>query len=260
MFDLIQLPLVCSRFSRINLTASLSSQPNTPSIQQCLPATMPVSLSMLAQNALINRFSHFGSVGLVGLALIGIGTQTAQAGQNALMVELPPALCQLDMSRSRLRQCVEGYHMVVKGLDMGYGSNCQGKKSSTLSPLQKRVLSKIIPDNSQQRQAWHRYGACSPYSASEYFRKIIEDADKLKLPQQLYTGNSHTVNTSRFRQQIANLNRNMGTNSVNLICQINHQHQRILTEIQICYDDVSYQTCSLPSASCGKRFVIFGSQ
>lgn len=210
------------------------------------------------------KSNRFGSgmlcVGFITLIVVGMvaGMPTAHARQNALMVELPPALCQLDISRSRLRQCVEGYHMVVKGLDIGYGSNCASKKSSTLSPLQKRVLSKIIPDNSQQRQAWKRYGACSPYSASEYFRKIIEDSDKLKLPKQLYTGDSYEVNASRFRKQIADLNHNMGINSINLICQTDSQNQRILTEIQVCYDDTSYQTCSLSSASCGKSFVILG--
>lgn len=275
MFDLIQLPLFRLRASPIDTTDSPNSQSNALSThslsgtQRRLSASQPVPLSLIAKNTFINRINRvirfgqlgwWGAMGLVGLVLMGIGTQTAQAGQNALMVELPPALCQFDMSRSRLRQCVEGYHMVVKGLDMGYGSNCRNNKSSTLSPMQKRVLSKIIPDNSQQRQAWSRYGACSPYSASEYFRKIIEDAGKLKLPPQLYTGKSHTVNTNRFRKQIADLNPNMGTNSITLICQIDHRQRRILTEIQICYDETSYKTCSLSSASCGKSFIIFGNK
>ena len=47
-----------------------------------------------------------------------------KTGQRVLMIEMTPALCSLQPTRARMRQCLECYSLTVSGLDMGYGERC----------------------------------------------------------------------------------------------------------------------------------------
>ena len=203
--------------------------------------------------------------GITALLLLqGAITLPAQAanaskpGQRVLMIEMTPALCSLQPTRARMRQCLEGYSLTVSGLDMGYGERCGRGSEPRLTPLQLKVVNRIMPDTTVRTQAWKRYGACSPLSASSYFRQITNYAGDLKLPNELNTGNSYTVLKSRFVGQMTRLNNGMSANSVDLICQVGTRRQMVLTDVHVCYEGSSFGTCSNVVDNCGSKFIISG--
>ena len=182
----------------------------------------------------------------------------AKIGQRVLMIEMTPALCSLQPTRSRMRQCLEGYSLTVSGLDMGYGERCGRGSEPRLTPLQLKVVNRIMPDTTVRTQAWQRYGACSPLSASSYFRQITNYAGALKLPNELNTGNSYTVLKSRFIGQMTQLNSGMSPASVDLLCQVGSRRQMILTDVHVCYEGSQFGTCHNVVDNCGSKFIISG--
>ena len=186
--------------------------------------------------------------------------QVVKNGQRVLMVEMTPALCKLQPSRALMRQCLEGYSLTVSGLDLGYGNNCGRGSDPRLTPLQLKVVNRIMPDNTVRSQVWRRYGACSPLSSNSYFRQIVTLAGDLKLPNELNTGNSYTVSKSRFIGQMTRLNSGMTAASIDLICQDGNRRQSILTDIHICYEGSRFGNCSNTVNNCGSNFIISGGQ
>lgn len=202
------------------------------------------------------------SAGLIGLMMTSIApanaAQGVKVGQRILMIEMTPALCSIYPSRARMRQCLEGYSLTVSGLDLGYGSSCGRGGYPDLTPLQLRVVNRVMPDASVRNQAWRQYGACSPMRASFYFRQIVTHASHLQLPTELNTGNSYTVSKTRFLQQLVKLNSGMSATGVDLICQNSSRNQSILTEIHICYEGTSFGRCPNRVDNCSSNFIISG--
>lgn len=196
---------------------------------------------------------------LQGMVLIPAqAASTAKAGYRVLMIEMTPALCNIQPTRARMRQCLEGYSLTVSGLDMGYGERCGRGSDPRLTPLQLKVVNRIMPDTTVRSQAWQRYGVCGPLSASSYFRQITNYAGDLKLPAELNTGNSYTVSKSRFINQMTRLNTGMSSSSIDLICQTGSRRQLTLTDIHVCYEDSGFGTCQNVVDNCGSKFVISG--
>lgn len=184
----------------------------------------------------------------------------AKVGQRVLMVEMTPALCGLQPTRQRMRQCLEGYSLTISGLDLGYGNRCGNSSAPHLTPLQLKVVNRIMPDTTVRSQVWQSYGVCSPLSASSYFRQITNYAGELKLPSELNTGNSYTVSKSRFIGQMTRLNNGMTADSLDLICQEGSRRQSILTNIHVCYEGNQFASCSNSVNNCGKNFIISGAK
>lgn len=195
-------------------------------------------------------------------AMMPMGAQAAttiKPGQRVLMIEMTPVLCSVQPSRSRMRQCLEGYSLTVSGLDLGYGDRCGRAADPNLTPLQLKVVNRIMPDTAVRSQVWQRYGACSPLSASNYFRQITNLAGQLKLPNEMNTGNSYTVPKSRFISQMTRLNSGMTPASLDLICVKGNRRQVMLAEIHVCYEGNQFGRCSNIVDNCGKNFIISGS-
>lgn len=217
----------------------------------------------LLEKKVIGKISTTMSIGTL-LVLQGVILMPAQAanavktGQRVLMVEMTPALCSIQPTRARMRQCLEGYSLTVSGLDMGYGERCGRGSEPRLTPLQLKVVNRVMPDTTVRSQAWQRYGVCSPLSASSYFRQITNYAGALKLPAELNTGNSYTVSKSRFISQMTRLNSGMSSASIDLICQTGSRRQLTLTDIHVCYEGSDFGTCQNVVDNCGSKFVISG--
>ena len=238
--------------------------------------TLQTKVGSISKTALSEHFHKYwlrtkydnkgnAALGISALLLLqGAITLPAQAanaskpGQRVLMIEMTPALCSLQPTRARMRQCLEGYSLTVSGLDMGYGERCGRGSEPRLTPLQLKVVNRIMPDTTVRTQAWQRYGACSPLSTSSYFRQITNYAGDLKLPNELNTGNSYTVLKSRFVGQMIRLNNGMSANSVDLICQVGTRRQMVLTDVHVCYEGGSFGTCSNVVDNCGSKFIISG--
>ena len=208
----------------------------------------------------INTTASFGALLLIqGLMLMPAhAASTNKTGQRVLMIEMTPALCSMQPTRARMRQCLEGYSLTVSGLDMGYGERCGRGSEPRLTPLQLKVVNRIMPDTTVRSQTWQRYGACSPLSASSYFRQITNYAGGLKLPNELNTGNSYTVSKSRFISQMTRLNSGMSSSSVDLICQEGSRRQSILTDLHVCYEGSRFDSCQNVVDNCGSQFIISG--
>ncbi len=192
------------------------------------------------------------------MAMPAQAASVAKTGQRVLMIEMTPALCQLQPTRARMRQCLEGYSLTVSGLNLGYGTRCGRGSEPDLTPLQLKVVNRIMPDSAVRSQAWQRYGVCSPLSANSYFRQIVSLAGDLKLPSEFNTGNSYTVSKYRFIGQMTRLNKGMSSSSIDLICQDANRRQPILTDVHICYEGSQFSSCSNPTNNCGSNFIISG--
>lgn len=226
--------IVIPEYARQNM---MSKQPNTTSY-----TSMSIAALLLLQGA---------------IAMPAQAANASKSGQRVLMIEMTPALCSLQPTRSRMRQCLEGYSLTVSGLDMGYGERCGRGSEPRITPLQLKVVNRIMPDTTVRTQAWQRYGACSPLSSSSYFRQITNYAGALKLPNELNTGNSYTVLKSRFIGQMTSLNSGMTPASIDLICQAGTR-QMILTDVHVCYEGSEFGNCRNVVDNCGSKFVISG--
>ena len=225
--------------SMVRLRADLASKHSVSSIK----ATMSFGALLLIQGVIL---------------LPAQAASTVKTGQRVLMIEMTPALCNMQPTRARMRQCLEGYSLTVSGLDMGYGERCGRGSEPRLTPLQLKVVNRIRPDTTVRSQTRQRNGACSPLSASSYFRQITNYAGGLKLPNELNTGNSYAVSKSRFISQMTRLNSGMSSNSVDLICQEGSRRQSILTVIHVCYEGSDFGTCHDVVVSFGSKFIISG--
>lgn len=232
-----------------------------PSNRPTFSTRYPLCSQTLGRRTLDSRtlYSLVGFILMPSMAFLPAHAASAvKSGQRVLMIEMTPALCSMQPTRARMRQCLEGYSMTVSGLDLGYGSRCGRGSESRLTPLQLKVVNRIMPDTTVRSQAWQHYGACSPLSASNYFRQIVNYSSQLKLPDELTTGNTYTVSKSRFINQMTRLNEGMPASSIDLICQAGSRRQSILTDIHICYQGDSFGSCSNASNSCDRNFIISG--
>ncbi|WP_230655877.1 ribonuclease T2 family protein [Psychrobacter sp. I-STPA10] len=178
-----------------------------------------------------------------------------QNRNHVLVLEMTPAMCLFYPSRTQMRQCQEGYRVTVETLDLGY--DCVSSTTPVLSPVQEKVVHRIMPDDTFIRQAWRRYGACSPYSASEYFRLVTRYSSKLRLPTELTETGQYRVDKNAFTQKFKRLNPDIGINQIYFSCQ-QAQQKSILTKIEICYANNNHNNCPKMADACQDQITIWG--
>lgn len=254
----IFIPNKC-QLSRKTRSSAVSHSSSTGVLKQAQLLNHALKSLLVSKNHIGCRIAAVLMIPSV-LILPAQAASATKVGQRVLMIEMTPALCNLQPSRARMRQCLEGYSLTVSGLDLGYGERCGRGSEPRLTPLQLKVVNRIMPDTTVRSQAWQRYGACSPLSASSYFRQIINLAGELKLPKELNTGNSYTVSKSRFIGQMTRLNSGMTDASIDLICQDGSRRQSVLTDVHICYEGSQFGNCYNTIDNCGNNFIISGSK
>lgn len=202
-------------------------------------------------------FSTIAPSSLLSSAQAASGAST---NQSILMIEMSTAECKLNyFSMSKTRQCTDKHAISVKGMDIGYTKSCSGNANLRLPPLQKKVVTRYIPDPNVQKQIWAEYGKCSPLTSTEYFHKLTNHAKQLKLPKELSAGNNYTVTKSRFMQQLLSINTGMKPDNLDLICSKNGKNQSVLTEIDVCYaNQGKYSDCPKKVDNCPSSFIIYG--
>lgn len=208
-------------------------------------ATKVAAILALSSSGLF--FGHYAS------AFYDTNSQN-RTQNHTLVLEMTPAMCLFYPSRTQMRQCQEGYRVTVEALDLGY--NCVSSTRPVLSPVQEKVVHRIMPDDTFIRQAWRRYGECSPYNASEYFRLVTRYTSELKLPAELTQNGQYLVDKNVFKQKLKRLNPNKGINKITFDCQ--QAGQSILTKIEICYADDNRNFCSKTVDSCPQQITIWG--
>lgn len=188
----------------------------------------------------------------------------AQAGglQGYVMqIQMTPAVCALDATRQKQRKCLEGYSLTITGLlPETTEVNCHTSSSANLSPLQAKVVARVMPDENARMLLWRSVGGCVPMSASQYFRTIINFADRLKVPSELSSAETRTIQMSRLKQQFLRLNSTLPASAIRFNCESSHGDP-VLTNIQVCYQvNGQYKQCtSHIVSSCPASFLIKGS-
>ena len=180
-----------------------------------------------------------------------------------LQIELSPAVCKIDSTQKRTRQCLEGYSLNVRGLyPQGATKSCQTSNVLNLTPVQNRVLMRIMPDENHQAKLWRNVGGCVSMNANQYFRLVTSYAERLKVPEEISTQTDLRVGRDWLEKKFMTLNSGMPTQSLVLACAAGPKRGSILlTSIQVCYKtNGRYTNCQTQTKdTCPTHFLIQGS-
>ncbi len=170
------------------------------------------------------------------------------------------AVCSLDRNSAKRRKCLEGYALTISALlPETTKRSCTAKTAANLSPLQTQVVGRVMPEEQVRNALWQSVGGCVPMSASQYFRTIINYAERLKIPPQLTSFEDLVSTQKQLRANFLKINSSMPSNAIQFNCQ-KSQGKSLLTEIQVCYRvDGRYKQCaSNVVSSCPSEFIIKG--
>lgn len=150
----------------------------------------------------LQRFKPLNLLG--GLAVLCVAP-TVSASHHVkgyvIWVQLTPAICHLDSTKIKKRKCLEGYSLNIVGLYPETSkSNCQTKSSAQLSPLQARAVARVMPDEAARVHLWQSIGGCVNMNASQYFRTIINTADRLNIPAEISTSDTLAMSATQMQQ------------------------------------------------------------
>lgn len=176
-------------------------------------------------------------------------------------VQMVPAVCAYDPLKNKKRKCLEGYSLNITGLyPETNAKDCTTNSSAKLSPLQAKVVARIMPDENARVALWHNIGGCVPMNASQYFRTIINHADQLKIPEELTSQDTRVMQSNVLRNKILKMNRGLASQSIEFNC-MQTRAGSMLTEIKICYkNNGQYKKCSTNVVgNCPANFTIKGS-
>lgn len=178
-----------------------------------------------------------------------------------MVIQMTPAVCMLDANSSKKRKCLEGYALNISGLyPETTRTECKTTSSAELSPLQTKVVARVMPDGNTRLQLWHAIGGCIPMNASRYFRTVINYAERLKIPTELTSPETRTTHLSELRSQFLRLNPTLSSQSIKFNCAA-VQKNAILTEVKLCYKtNGQYKKCAVTiESNCPTSFTIKGS-
>lgn len=199
----------------------------------------------LASTALLSAYAYGGGSDLRGYIM---------------HVQMTPAVCEFDASSKKQRKCLEGYSLTISSLiPETEDQDCSTRSSATLSPLQAKVVARVMPDENARVQLWKTVGGCVPMNASQYFRTIINYAERLKIPLGLTSANDVEIRQNELRQQFIKLNPALPTSGIHFSCR-NSRAESVLTEVQVCYAvNGRYKNCSSEVVTnCGSEMTIRG--
>lgn len=178
-----------------------------------------------------------------------------------LEIQMTPAMCLLDTSKVKKRKCLEGYTLNIQGLYPETSrKDCMTDSSATLPPLQAKVVARVMPDEAARRQLWSAVGACTGTTASQYFRTIINYADRLNIPSVMTEQETHQIHTLALQTMFIRLNKGLTSNAISFRC-VKHRGTNYLTTLNVCYaQNGQYKSCSNKVVSnCPNTFTIKGS-
>ncbi len=207
---------------------------------------------------------------VVLLATVGsaaLAELPAEAVRLSMRVNLAAAQCATMPELRRFRQCQEGFTLTISGLrlDDARGKpleNCTARDNAPPPPLQQRILERVMPDHLLRNNYWNRYGACIGLSQQRYYRKITQNAARLRVPSEFSTDRPVLVDQNQVLGKFAELNPGLPSGTVQLHCaSVNNLPAPVLMHARVCYAaNGAYAPCVGPGLTplCPARFVIFG--
>lgn len=202
-------------------------------------------------NLIIKKFSPHWQLKVFSLFILWMIGGTAFAAETQLQgyvmqIQMTPAVCSMDQRSAKQRKCMEGYSLTIAGLlpEVRPGTDCRTSSSASLSPIQTKVIAKVMPDEQGRSQLWREVGGCVPMNASQYFRTVISYAEKLKVPSDLTGYENKVIDKAKLRAQFLRLNPSLPSQGIRFSCQ-NRQEPAVLTEVKVCYHvNGTYKQCS----------------
>ncbi|XID74463.1 ribonuclease I [Alkanindiges sp. WGS2144] len=207
----------------------------------------------------------FSALFLASLLQPALAADQVRPQRYTLIIHMTPAICAMDSSRRKLRQCQEGFSLTIASLKPELPSHtaedCYSKTPAALNPLQARVVDRVMPDESLRQEDWQRNGGCTGMTASTYFRTIANYAGRLRVPPEFNAPREVTMQRSSLIQQLQLLNNSLPADGVQLRCtQPSRFSTPVLTELRVCYN-ASGQYVSCPAtvrSNCPATFVLQG--
>lgn len=181
-----------------------------------------------------------------------------------LVINLTPAVCATNPELRRLRQCQEGFSLTVSQLQPEPPPQSErgcAQEPARLSPLQARVVERIMPDEQLRNDAWRNSGSCTGMSANLYFRTITNYAGRLKVPSEFNADQAVIMQKEQLVRQLVELNAGLKPNGLQLNCLKSPKfRQPMLTEVRVCYSpNGRYIDCPASvESNCPDRFVVHG--
>lgn len=206
---------------------------------------------------LLRRYLIAVIIGLFTASMVKAEETDKSHTHYLLSINLAPAACVLYPELRKLRQCQEGYAIIVHGLwkekpVVATKAVPCTEKPPELSPVQQSVLEKIMPDEEMRNKAWQRYGACTGLSAQEYFRVVMSYANKIKLPA--FFSEASATDQDFYQdflsQELKKINPNLPDKGFYFRCQT-QQDKTFLTEVRVCYDKLGqFSDCKTFKPNC----------
>lgn len=180
-------------------------------------------------------------------ALVFLGSSPAAFAtptDYVMDVQMVPALCSLYPEYAKKRKCLEGYSLNIAGLyPQTTSQDCSTNSSAKLPPLQSKVVARIMPDENTRTVLWRNIGGCVPMNASQYFRTIINYADRIKVPAELTEQENITISVDALRMKFVKINPKLPASALRFHCQ-QTQSASVLTSIKVCYaQNGNYKSC-----------------
>lgn len=181
------------------------------------------------------------------IALVFLGSSPAAFAtptDYVMDVQMVPALCSLYPEYAKKRKCLEGYSLNIAGLyPQTTSQDCSTNSSAKLPPLQSKVVARIMPDENTRTVLWRNIGGCVPMNASQYFRTIINYADRIKVPAELTEQENITISVDALRMKFVKINPKLPASALRFHCQ-QTQSASVLTSIKVCYaQNGNYKSC-----------------
>ncbi len=212
------------------------------------------------QTSVLLRCALLGMSG-AGLGLFAPQIFAAPLQGYVMVVQMTPAVCMFDAQKSKQRKCLEGYALNISGLYPETSEyECRTASTAALSPLQAKVVARVMPDENARVQLWRGVGGCVQMNASQYFRTIINYAERLKIPKELTSPETRAIHQINLRLQFLRLNPGLPANAIRFSCST-FQGNAILAEVKLCYKkNGQYKRCSAEiENTCPNLLTIKGS-
>ncbi|WOE31312.1 MULTISPECIES: ribonuclease I [unclassified Acinetobacter] len=195
------------------------------------------------------------------LYLVFSNTHANTVNGYVMGIQMTPAVCLMDSAKAKTRQCLEGYALNITGLYPETRQvDCQTNSSAALSPIQAKVVARVMPDERARVALWRGIGGCVPMNASQYFRNVINFADRLNIPAVMTTQASVRIQRDILTAMFIRLNPSLLEKSIHFQCN-RYRNTTYLTNIKVCYNPVGQYKACAPTVitECPKTFTIKGS-
>ena len=255
---LAKLPIMQLNLLTAKLRQLLGHVVKQPSLRRSLPKTTALHQALLS--LLVGMFCSVVTV--VSHAEDGVAPTPSS---YTLIIRMTPAVCALDPELQKLRQCQDGFTLTISSLQaerLGKRLENCSRDQTNLSPLQERVVERVMPDKELRDEDWQKNGSCTGMTPTTYFRTIATYAQRLKIPSELASPRDTVLTKSYIINRLEQLNPGLTEKSILLRCTPDASHDLpILTELRSCYNTSGqYDACpAYVKSNCPASVVIHGS-